>query len=451
MSSRPQPSVGYGATMVTISQVITVGATGLLSLVIARSLGPSGTGAFNLFQTALLMLALLASLGIENGVMFHVGGGRWPAPDALRHTTLAAIGLGTLGAAIGAVIALATADSLFDGIDIELVLLGMLATPFLLWWTYGSFLALATGDYGAYLRGPATQAALSLLFVAPGALVWELPGAIGGLVASHVVAAALLWVKHRGALGHPGDASEPALSQLRRAASFGLPAQLTNALSLVSYRADLFVLNAVSTTAAVGQYAIATSLTSLGWVAPRAVSAVILPRVAALEDDEDEGAQGELIAKAVRHAVILAVVTTALLAVAVAAIPLIYGEEFEPAVTLGLLLLPGIATLGVGNVLASSILGKGAPRYGLIVALITTPLAILLYLVVVPAYGARGAAVASSVVYTTSALLFLHFFRRVTGVQSLRALIPRADDLRDYALLASAARERLRRSDAASS
>jgi O-antigen/teichoic acid export membrane protein len=438
--------------VVTISQVLTVGATGLLSLVIARALGPSGAGAFNLVQTALLMLVLFSSLGIENGIMFHVGGGRWPAPAALRHTTVAASALGVLGAAIGALVALLTADSLFGGIDIELVLLGILGTPFVLWWTYGSFLALATGDYRAYLRGPALQALLSLAFVTPGALGWELEGAVVGLVASHVVAAVVLWAAHRRELRDGGAASKPAAMQLRRAMAFGLPAQLTNALSLVSYRADLFVLNAVSTTAAVGQYAIATSLTSLGWVAPRAVSAVILPRVAALEDDADPTAQGELIAKAVRHAVILAVVTTAALAMLVAAIPLIYGSEFQPAVTLGLLLLPGIATLGVGNVLASSILGKGAPRYGLIVALITTPLAILLYLLVVPAHGARGAAVASSVVYTVSALLFLHFFRRVTGVRSLRALVPRGEDLRDYVVLASAARERLRgRRDTASS
>ncbi len=314
MSRPPQRSVGYGASVVTISQVVTVGATGVLSLVIARMLGPSGTGAYNLVQTALLMLALFASLGIENGIMFHVGGGRWNAAAALRQTTLAAMALGALGAAIGSLIALATADSVFDGVDIELVLLGMLGTPFVLWWTYGSFLALATGDYRAYLRGPAAQAVLSLALVAPGALLWELTGAVVALVCSHVVAAVLLWTSHRRALDHEDEPSVPALPQLRRAARFGLPAQLTNALSLVSYRSDLFVLNAVSTTAAVGQYAIATSLTSLGWVAPRAVSAVILPRIAALEDGEDPRAQEELIAKAVRHEIILAVATTALLA-----------------------------------------------------------------------------------------------------------------------------------------
>jgi hypothetical protein len=206
----PQPSVGYGATLVTISQVITVGATGVLSLVIARMLGPSGAGGYNLVQTALLMIALFCSLGIENGVMFHVGGGRWPAAAALRQTTVAAAVLGTAGAAIGAVIALATADSVFGGVDIELVLLGLLATPFLLWWTYGSFLALATGEYAAYLRGPATQALLSLLLVTPGALLWELTGAIAGLVASHVIAGLTLWLT-RADPHHPAHLRRPGL------------------------------------------------------------------------------------------------------------------------------------------------------------------------------------------------------------------------------------------------
>lgn len=444
MTGAADRSVGFGATLVTISQLITVVATGLVGIAIARGLGPVGTGAFNLVQTALAILVLFVSLGIENGVMYYVGGGRWPAAEALGQTRRAALVLGLAAVAIGAAFAVLTADTLFDGVDTSIVLLGIAATPFMLWWTYGGYLALATGDYAGYLHGPAAQGVISLLLVAPAAILADLPTALLALLVSHIAAGVLLSLRLRRRLPQPDRAGSRgrATERLERAARFGIPAQLTNALSMLSYRADLFVLNAVGTTALVGQYAIATSLTSLGWVAPRAVSAVILPRVASMAGAAEASAQEHLIAKAVRHAIILAIATTLALVVVVEAIPLVYGSAFDPAVELGLLLLPGVATLGVGNVLASAILGKGKPRCNLIVSAIVTPLTLGLYLVIVPLAGARGAAIASSVSYTASAMLFLHFFRRVTGIRDLRLLVPRRDDLQDYRRLLASARSR---------
>ncbi|MEA2388740.1 MAG: hypothetical protein QOG41_1513, partial [Thermoleophilaceae bacterium] len=81
VSDAPQPAageatgqrtVGAGATVVTASQLVTAGALGLTGVVIARVLGDADTGSFNVVLSALVLLAIPSSLGIELGASYRV-------------------------------------------------------------------------------------------------------------------------------------------------------------------------------------------------------------------------------------------------------------------------------------------------------------------------------------------------------------------------------------------
>jgi O-antigen/teichoic acid export membrane protein len=123
-------------------------------------------------------------------------------------------------------------------------------------------------------------------------------------------------------------------------------------------------------------------------------------------------------------------------------IPLVYGEEFSPAVELGLIFVPGVAALAVQGVLTSVIVGLGRPDYLLRVGLTVTPPTLAAYFLLIPALGAEGAALASTLSYTSSAALTLVYLRRAVTLPSLRALLPTQEELTDYRLLVSEARSR---------
>jgi O-antigen/teichoic acid export membrane protein len=214
--------------------------------------------------------------------------------------------------------------------------------------------------------------------------------------------------------------------------SFGLKAYAATALQLANYRLDLFVLSAVAATAAVGRYSLAVALTSLLWLLPRAVSDVLYPRVARFSREGEEDQRELVERKSLRHVSLVTIVSTLLLvAVLEVLVVPVFGEEFRPAVNLGLILLPGAAAIAVSSVLAATVVGRGKPVYSLYVALVITPLTIVLYAIVIPWLEADGAAIASTVSYLGTFLLWCVLYGRATGRSVFPLLVPTRSELRD--------------------
>jgi len=171
-----------------------------------------------------------------------------------------AAGVQIIGAAVGIGLRL-VAPSAFAGLPVWLVVVTVSALPFVLAWFYASFIALATDRYEAYVLPPLLQAILALLLAVPGALLYDVDGAVVGLtVASAVVgASSVAWALRRLPQTIGATSAEPA--QLLRAISFGIKGYAANAMQLLNYRLDLFVLAAVASTATVGVYSVAVAVT----------------------------------------------------------------------------------------------------------------------------------------------------------------------------------------------
>ncbi|MEA2350916.1 MAG: hypothetical protein QOG86_1857 [Thermoleophilaceae bacterium] len=459
VSDAPQPAadeatgqrtVGAGATVVTASQLVTAGALGLTGVVIARVLGDADTGSFNVVLSALVLLAIPSSLGIELGASYRVSGRRWAPAEALRQLQLAALVLGAAGAVVGMGLGVLFSGTAFQLVPTGTLAVGLMALPFVLSWTYASYVALAAERFEAYGAAAAGQSAAALVLVAVLAPPFGLTGAVVALAASHALTGVgmLLWGARALGPASPGWARR-ARPHLRAAAGFGIRASLNNALQQLNYRGDLFLLNAVAASAVVGHYAIALTLTTFALLLPRALSAVVLPRMSALDAIAGRAEQERVIVKSVRHAVLLAVVASAVLALGLLLVPAVYGSEFTPAVGYGYILIPGMALLGIGSVLASIVVGKGHTRFSLWSALLVTPPTLLLYALLVPPLEGTGAALASTISYSAGAILWWVFFRRATGLRGIARFLPRTEELADYRALASRGRLRLARRRAA--
>ena len=85
--------------------------------------------------------------------------------------------------------------------------------------------------------------------------------------------------------------------------------------------------------------------------------------------------------------------------------PLIWGPGFGRTLVLGLILLPGVALLGVGRVMVAAFTGEGAANEALFVGLVSFPLTFLAFLLVIPDHGSTGAAIVSCCSYVVSASL----------------------------------------------
>ena len=426
--------------MTAVGKVGVAAAVALTAIAIARLLGPSGSGAYFVAQSLILLLTVATTLGIEHGIVYFVSSGRWDARSAFGTALKMAILLGLAGALVGLALRLAV-PSAFPGLPVWLVAIAVVGLPFALTWFFASFVALATDRYEAFVLPPFVQAAGALALAVLGALLYGVNGAVIGMTASTVLVGVgtAVWAFRQ--LPHEGSRAD---GLLRRAISFGLKGYAANALQLLNYRLDVFVLATVASAATVGQYSVAFAVTSVLWLLPGALADVLFPRVAHLHgrDDERAAEQLEMVeTKSVRHATIVAVVSGAFVAFALLFLVVpIFGSEFAPATELGLILLPGAAAIGIGGVLSSTIVGRGKPVYSLYSALIVTPVTVGLYLWLIPWLDANGAALASTISYSLSFVVAMFFYHRATGRRVARLLLPSRSELDDFRALPDAVR-----------
>jgi O-antigen/teichoic acid export membrane protein len=436
--------LGAGAALSVLAQAGPLLALGVLSIVLARTIGPSGNGRFVLLSTLVGILALVVSLGLSAGITYEVSRGRWSVRHAFRTSYWVALPLGLVGVLGGLAFFALAHDTVFRGIGVGVALVALSSVPPLLAYQHAQSIMIAREGYEGYTTIELSHAAAMLLIGAGLALAFGLSGAVFGLPASALIGAtigAVLLVREtrRDATVDTGDS-------LRRALRFGLLSWGANLLQQVNYRFDIVILGGFAGASAVGIYAVAVSITGLAWVLPQALQIVLFPRTASLDESTLAGEisteqSDDSLAKALRHGVLLTVPAALLVSVLLlVGVPLLWGTKFSDATQLGFVLLPGVLLLGVAKIVSTAIIGRGRPRYALYGGAIAMPVTVLLYFALIPPFDAWGAAAASSVSYAFSTLLAVVWFRRVTRIGMRQAFVPRAEDVADYGGLVRVAR-----------
>lgn len=366
-----------------------------MASVTARWLGAEGKGTLSLMLLGSGFLALLLGGGVSVANVYFAASGRLPV-SALTGFSVS-----------WTLLATATAAVLIAGITI----LDVRVMPGLPQWGLWAVLSLVPwmvlgNNFSGILQGAQqilavsrtrmVQSGLTLLLTV--ALVtgmrWSVVGALGAVLASHMIGVAMM----TGMLRPYGARLRPSWpDQVRSVTAFGLKGHVANLLQFLNYRLDMFIVSIFLGPAAVGIYGVAVSLAELLWFLPDAVGFAVFPRTAS----------GNAAVRTVgwRYAVVTIAATAAgallLAAVAPAAIVTIFSPAFMSAYPALLALLPGAVLMSGAKVLANDILGRGYPQYNAITAGIALTVTITLDVLLIPSYGIVGAAVATSLAYAT--------------------------------------------------
>ncbi|GBD46072.1 hypothetical protein HRbin41_00891 [bacterium HR41] len=445
------PPAAQGAAIGGVSKLVTAATGALTTILVARTLGSDGAGAFAIVVTLGIIAASGLSLGLEQGAIYHVVRGRWSPLAAWRALQAAALVIGALF--VGACLALrALVPSAFAGLDTAQTAVAAAGAAAGLSWLYSGAVALARHDYVSFALAPAAQSTAMAILVPALAYFAGVTGAVAGFAASNVLTAAWIGWRVRAATRNGTAAAAPPVPLLREAARFGLYAYAANALQTLNYRADLFLLSAIGGAAVVGHYSVAMSVTSAIWLLPPALAELVFPRVATLEARGRTLDRELLETKAVRHATLLATVS-ALGAVAIlfGLVELVYGPDFAPATALGLILVPGCALLAVAKVFAAAVVGHGRPQLMLRVTVLVTPPTIAAYALLIPLWGASGAALASTLSYACTFFFAARAFARAAGRAPWPLVRFGRPEIDDYVALARSLLRRLTAAAARSS
>jgi O-antigen/teichoic acid export membrane protein len=120
-------------------------------------------------------------------------------------------------------------------------------------------------------------------------------------------------------------------------------------------------------------------------------------------------------------------------------LPVIYGQDFTDASVQLWILLPGVYLVGLQSVLVQHFNALGLPRIIPTFWLVTLVINIILVFSLVPRFGARGAAVASTLSYGLIFVLVTIRFLQSSGRSFGEVFLLRAEELRQLLQLRSGA------------
>jgi O-antigen/teichoic acid export membrane protein len=214
---------------------------------------------------------------------------------------------------------------------------------------------------------------------------------------------------------------------LRRLLRFGLISYLGSLTSFVNYRFDVLIVNLFAGARQVGLYSVGTGLAEIVWYLSNAASIVLAPRVAASDALEGDRIT-EVVARAVGFLTLIGAGVLAVLAPFV--VVLFFGPAFAESAWAVWLLLPGVVTYSVGRILSMYLLGRNRLKVDLAASLVGLVVTLALDLLLIPHFGFRGAAVASSVAYTCAMLVDLGWVVRNSTMSVAGLLVVRPRDAR---------------------
>ena len=382
----------------------------LLVVIQGRFLEPEGRGRFVLVVLSVTILArLLGQLGVAVTSRAREGDVR---PLAQRGLALALV-LGLVGVAI--VIAIGAAVDAI-GLRLSLIAAPALIPNIVSACVSGVLLGQARIRLWNYVQTLPPLLTLVGMLIVVVALGHGVDAAIAVWTASYFVTAAFalagttdLWTPLR---------IPPLLDRVSRTiAAAGLVLGAVQIVNLIGYRIELFVLEHYEGVDDVGIYSIAMQAAESMWLVPAAVATAVTGPVV---HEDEHGA-----ARLIRNACGRGILYTTAFAVAVGAagpfvIPFAFGDEFRGAVRPLVLLLPGVVAYAPVSILVVYLsVRRSRPQLSLLVSIVGLVVTAAMSFLLIPPYGASGAAGASAVGYAAGGVAAWVAFTRLAGLTLL--------------------------------
>lgn len=181
----------------------------------------------------------------------------------------------------------------------------------------------------------------------------------------------------------------------------------------INYKVDIIFLKKLSSESQVGQYSVAVQIAEMVWQLPTAALTVLMSRSA--NDKQKQRMYGTLV-KTSRMifwitflCVFFVVIFSHLFSLKV------FGVEYSDLTNILIYLAPGLVLASFFKTLNAYFAGTGRPQPAILAMSFSVFINIIFNVLLIPYYGAFGAAIASSISYTLMSLLITHIFKKESG------------------------------------
>jgi O-antigen/teichoic acid export membrane protein len=402
------------ASLINLGARLLAVVLGLVLTLYTARLGPTPQGAFALF---LAVEAVLLALGSGFGVAI--------ARELSHHQRHP-------GALVGAMLAVCVLLGVVSAAGLWLGSgRGDGAYASLAWLALAAPVMFLPGNLAGLWLGRGHMGGLAVLMLAPPALTLagigtahaigrggDLATVLAAWVGARVVVALAAWV----AAARGGWLARPAPAALSAHLRFVAVIGLTNVVSLLNYKVDLFLVEHFLGLASTGVYSIAVAVAELLWLVSSAVTTAAYARIG----DPDREAAAALALRAMHASVgLLLVISPLLWLLALFLVPVLLGEVYRPAIAVLALLLPGVALYGAASALSAWFTNHaGRPQVPALLAGASLLVNVGVSWWAIPRWGLLGGALATTVSYAIAMGLGLWWFARAAQLPLARVAWP---------------------------
>jgi O-antigen/teichoic acid export membrane protein len=418
-----RPSLASSAVVTYVTQLAVAFLSLVNVLIVARSLGPSGRGDVAFLVAVSYLTSQFASGGVQQAIA-NIAASRPEARPALATNACFFAALYGVIAAAVVVVGIKLVPDVGGDQRRWLLVLAIAIVPVLILSNY--LLLLIQAEYRFHVSNAAwlipplvnaglngTLSAVNVLTPARGFMTWV----IGQVLATIVL---MVGVQRRSGFGRPDRALA------RESAKFGIQAHFGRVMLLGNYRVDQWILGAISNSRELGIYSVAVSWAEVLFFTPTVLQTVQRPDVSRAGRADAAGAASAVFRAAVICTIPLAIFL--LIAAPFLCVTLL-GSEFSGSVSEMRVLTFGAFGIVALKILGSTLTAQRRPNLETLAiggAFVAT---IVLDVLLIPSHGGMGAAIASTIAYTSGGVLVMVIFARALGV-SARRLVPRSSDPR---------------------
>lgn len=423
-------SIAKNSKDTLVRQIISIAIQFATIVIVARNLGVENNGMYAVAILLPTMLTMLLSMSINSSIVYYVNSGTFSNKGIFTNTFVILLFIVAVGLGIGYAVITFFASSVFPNVSQDILHLSIWVFPFSFLRLYLTSFLLAKENFKIYNIASLISPILLFLFIMSLYVFNNLD--VKSTILSNLltaVLASLVISYYVFKEGFSIDLGTINGEWMKKLFSYGIRAHVSNMITFVNYRADIFLLNIFASTTSVGLYQVGVQIVERLWIVSSVLNTVLFPRLVAIDKEEDK--RFEIIGKSFKIVILLtALVSLALVIFGYMFIKLFFGVEYINAYFIILALLLGVV-LGAGSkVLATAIASKGKPELNAYTSFIAMILNIILNVILIPKFGYMGAAVATSIAYVANTIMRIALYKKVEKNFSLSRLKFGMDDIR---------------------
>lgn len=396
-----------GALLTYLTQIFVFIIAGIVSILTARYFGPSGVGIFSYLTFILALSAQIGIIGLTSANVYFLGQKKYEPRAIFQLSFLYSAIIGAMISFFIYGLALLYPTIILVNIEMTILLITILAIPFLFFLTLLQSIYLGLKQYFLYNSIPFLTAIISLgvillIYYCELGIVEKI---IGSTLCSILLATGYYLLFRDRMIQTTGISNEHEID-IKDFFSFGSKAYICCLFGFLTIQLNIYFINFLLGSTSLGYYSAAYTLAYTLFLFPSSIGSILFSKVSS-------GSPSEFTQKIFRISfMVMTVFGIGLFFFSNELILILFGEQFSPASSIIGIMIPAIIILGLSSVLNQDLAGRGFPLILIIAPIISLFSEIVLSFILIQKMDIVGASLSLLITFIVMFGIILWYYKK---------------------------------------